>query len=72
MAAMSTAIVPLPGASLVGHRATGPVIGCAPGFRQLSGITIPEIWSGRLLVKFYEATEYSAVLHARKVDDEQA
>jgi hypothetical protein len=36
-------------------------VGTAGGFRQLSGITIPEIWSGKLLVKFYDASTYAAI-----------
>jgi len=28
----------------------------APGSSSLSGNYIPEIWSGRLLIKFYERT----------------
>lgn len=36
-------------------------IGTAAGYRQLSGITIPEIWSGKLLVKFYDASTYAAI-----------
>ena len=36
-------------------------VGTAGGVRQLSGITIPEIWSGKLLVKFYDASTYAAI-----------
>jgi hypothetical protein len=36
-------------------------IGTAAGYPQRSGVTIPEIWSGKLLVKFYDATVYAAI-----------
>jgi hypothetical protein len=36
-------------------------IGTAAGKPQLSGVTIPEIWSGKLLVKFYDASTYAAI-----------
>jgi len=39
-------------------------LGTAPGVPQLSGITIPEIWSTNLLVKFYEATVFNAIANS--------
>ncbi len=33
----------------------------ASGFPQQSGIMIPEIWSSKLLVKFYDATVLAAI-----------
>lgn len=36
-------------------------VGAAPGTPQYSGNFIPEIWSGKLLVKFYAATVLAAI-----------
>lgn len=33
----------------------------AAGFPQQSGILIPEVWSGKLLIKFYEATVFGSI-----------
>lgn len=35
-------------------------INTAPGYPQTSGVLIPEVWSGKLLVKFYDATVAAA------------
>jgi hypothetical protein len=37
------------------------MIGSAPGVPQNSGILIPEVWSGKLLTKFYAATTMAAI-----------
>lgn len=36
-------------------------VSAAPGFPQQSGILIPEIWSGKLLAKFYAATVLGSI-----------
>jgi len=36
-------------------------IAASPGFPQQSGILIPEVWSGKLLAKFYAATVLAAI-----------
>lgn len=37
------------------------MVGSSPNYPQLSGIVTPEIWSGKLLVKFYDASTYAAI-----------
>jgi len=49
-----------------------PALGTAPGVPQLSGKTIPEIWSTNLLVKFYEATVFNAIANSDWEGDIQA
>jgi hypothetical protein len=36
-------------------------IGTATGYPQYSGVLIPEVWSGKLLVQYYEATALSQI-----------
>ena len=33
----------------------------AAGFPQQSGVLVPEIWSGKMLVEFYETTVLSQI-----------
>lgn len=41
----------------------------APGHNALSGILIPEIWSGRLLEKFYKATVFAHIANTNYEGD---
>jgi hypothetical protein len=36
-------------------------INAAAGYPQASGVLIPEIWSGKLLTKFYQSTPFAAI-----------
>ena len=33
----------------------------ASGFPQQAGIMIPELWSGKILIKFYDSTVFGAI-----------